>query len=608
MSTRYLRKVYGGSVISKQDHEETSDNEPIVSDKKPKQFNMFNLLNGDFDSDTREEDDENIDPELSPDSSNPCPMKPKRKKKKKKKDRSKLEDVSREESQDEIDEIDRSVREVNKLLGEPVAGSSKIDQKPAVKTKNSIMSIEHKYLNPHNELKRICGSKILPGDQNKARGRGRTNHLRKTWLTTIPDWFPVSKAGLSMTIDRTEDSSDGLQYFVFTHSSAYRNVQDKFLLAVENPNPEAIINIINANPCHVDSLLQFSDISKFNEDLQMAAELVERAVHCLECAFHPLFNLTTGNCRLNYNNQTNRPFFLALFKHLTFIGGRACYRTSLELSKALLSLDPVGDPMAVVLSIDFYALRAKEYEWFIDFCNLWNVERNLTQLPNIAYSLALAHFRIDDKESCREKADKLLQDALFMFPGVLLELLDKCGVSTDTRVLGHDYFGCRANSSTSPALEKLQTLYVVRTFRLWKEADILPWLESNVTAVMDRIDAGDDYAKFCETKRSVRYQGQPPRNILRHIVLSDLKEVSVVQNASQSQTHVFSHDPYPPMNSIDIYPRAGTRRQQSQDDGLNTNLFALFVSSLFRDLERHVRNPEPHVNQEEERGHPEEFD
>lgn len=202
-----------------------------------------------------------------------------------------------------------------------------------------------------------------------------------------------------------------------------------------------------------------------------------------------------------------------------------------------------------------------------------------------------------------------MQDALFMFPGVLLDLLDKCGVATDTRVMGHDHFGCKAKASTSVALEKLQTLYVVRTFHLWKEADILPWLESNVTAVMDRIDAGDEYAKFCESKRTTRYQGQPPRNILRHIVLSDLKEVTIVQNAHAAQTHVFSYDPYPPQDSIDIYTRAGTNRQGNGTarDSVNTNLFALFVSSLFSDLEQHVPIPGVQMPQEED-GPPQEFD
>lgn len=106
------------------------------------------------------------------------------------------------------------------------------------------------------------------------------------------------------------------------------------------------------------------------------------------------------------------------------------FRTSLEFCKLLLSLDPEGDPLAVVLSLDLYALRAKEYEWFIEFCNLWDSTRNLTQLPNIAYSLALAHFHSGD----RTAASELLQNALIMFPGVLTALLDKCGIKTDEQV------------------------------------------------------------------------------------------------------------------------------------------------------------------------------
>lgn len=102
----------------------------------------------------------------------------------------------------------------------------------------------------------------------------------------------------------------------------------------------------------------------------------------------------------------------------------------MEFCKFLLTLDPEGDPLAIVLAIDFYALRSREYEWFIDFCDLWEESRNLTQLPNIAYSLALAHFHLGN----REVADELLENALFMFPGVLIPLLDKCGVQTDLKV------------------------------------------------------------------------------------------------------------------------------------------------------------------------------
>lgn len=107
----------------------------------------------------------------------------------------------------------------------------------------------------------------------------------------------------------------------------------------------------------------------------------------------------------------------------------------MEFCKLLLSLDPEGDPLAVVLCLDFYALRAKEYEWFIEFCNLWDSTRNLTQLPNIAYSLALAHFYLGNIST----ANELLQNALIMFPGVLMQLLEECGIQSDEMVFSYYY-------------------------------------------------------------------------------------------------------------------------------------------------------------------------
>lgn len=119
-----------------------------------------------------------------------------------------------------------------------------------------------------------------------------------------------------------------------------------------------------------------------------------------------------------------------------FIGGKACYRTSLEFCKLLLSLDPDGDPLAVKLMIDFYALRSREYQWLMEFILEWNSSKNLLQLPNFSFSLATAYFYQGDST----RADQLLQEALIMFPGVLLPLLEKCTVQVDKRVETHTFF------------------------------------------------------------------------------------------------------------------------------------------------------------------------
>ncbi|XP_036141466.1 transcription factor 25 [Monomorium pharaonis] len=588
MSTRYMKKVYGGDVTLEKGDSDVSDTEEVLvtSNAKSKSFNVFDVLNQnsdkDEDTDGRQEDEDLVTNNV--DYNDTKRRKRKKKHKKLENERIRSQQEHEEECNENVDEIERSVREVNKLLGEPLPGCSNqvleaqwVDQI----SKESILTVQRKHLNPYNELKKIFGSKTIEAGQSK-RNKGRPGNLKKTWLICPQQdntWIQITKkSGLSMTLDYSmKDTTGDVQYFVYEHSASYKEIQHKFLQAVESLNPENIINIVNAHSYHIDSLLQVSEMCKINDDLAYAAEFIKRALYCLECAFHPFFNITTAQCRLDYRKQQNRALFITLFKHLGFVGGRACYRTSLEFCKLLLSLDPENDPLAVVLSIDFYALKAKEYEWFIKFCNLWEDSRNLTQLPNIAYSLALAHFRLGNKTD----ADTLLQNALIMFPGVLMLLLEKCSIQTDAKVMSHDFFNSKAQSNTSPALEKLQKLYVVRSFHLWKEADILPWLEECVHAVLNRVESKDDYIKYCQVKRNQRYRGKLPRNILRHIILSDLQEVIVNVQEIQGEDPMLSHDPLPPLDSIDIYkrPTANDRPPES-----SSNFISLFFSSLFTDI------------------------
>ncbi|OXU28086.1 hypothetical protein TSAR_013885 [Trichomalopsis sarcophagae] len=614
MSTRYLKKVYGNDIPLEDNNEESEPelNDVQVGGSKKKQFNVFDLLNQSSDNDDNET--ENIQEDETEEEEKINDNKSKSKKKRKKhrkahKQKDTPEEISDDQSnksQDNLDEIDRSVRQINKLLGEPgpstSLGSADNPQLSLIaKSKEQTLIVQHKHLNAYNELKRIFGSRTIQAEQTKPRNRGRTGHLKKTWLVSVREnMLPISKSGISMTIDRTMNEK-GVQYFVYEHSTSYRQVQQKFINAVESLNPENIISIVNEHPYNVDTLLQSAELCKLSEDLAMAARLIERAIFYLEYAFHPMFNMTTANCRLDYRKQQNRAFFIALFKHLVLVGGRACYRTSLELCKLLLSLDPEGDPLAVVLMIDFYAIRSKEYEWFCEFCNLWENSRNLQQLPNIAYSLALAYFHLGKQET----ADELLQNALIMFPGVLNPLLDKCSINTDSKVKFHEFFTTKAESSTPPALDKLQTLYIARSFHLWKEAEILPWLEKNVNIVFQRVDSKDDYVKFCQVKRTKRYQGKLPRNILRHFIVSDLKDVTVNVQGIQNEGPILSHDPLPPENSINIYSNPRTARRNNQ---AHTNLLSLFFSSFFMDLENEIAVANGANNPNDHQGYQNEYD
>lgn len=50
----------------------------------------------------------------------------------------------------------------------------------------------------------------------------------------------VAKSGLSMSIDKSMNPED-VKYFVYEHSQSYKQIQEKFILAVESLNPENII-------------------------------------------------------------------------------------------------------------------------------------------------------------------------------------------------------------------------------------------------------------------------------------------------------------------------------------------------------------------------------
>uniref|UniRef100_A0A8C4WCM3 Transcription factor 25 n=1 Tax=Gopherus evgoodei TaxID=1825980 RepID=A0A8C4WCM3_9SAUR len=413
-------------------------------------------------------------------------------------------------------------------------------------------------LNPETELKRYFGARAVLGDQ-RPRQRQRP-YIRSTWLTAPKNTWPrYSKTGIAM---RLLETGRGVQHFTFEHHREYQQVQFRFLDAVESLDPNNIVLLLQMNPYHVDSLLQLSEVCRMQEDQEMARDLVERALYSLECAFHPVFSLTSGTCRLDYRRPENRAFYLSLFKHMIFLEKRGCPRTALEFCKLILSLDPENDPLCVLLLIDLLSLRAREYAFLTRMFQEWEGHRNLSQLPNFAFSVPLAYFLLSQQEELSEaelsqaweRAAHLLQHALIMFPSVLMPLLDHCSVQPDSRVTSHSFFGLQAQISQPPALNQLVSLYVGRTHSLWKDPAIMAWLETNVHEVLRRVDTSEPVVEEFAQKRKVRYQSAP-RNISRHVILSELKEATAALPLEVTSQPLMGFDPLPPLDSITSYTR-----------------------------------------------------
>ncbi|XP_066156693.1 ribosome quality control complex subunit TCF25 [Euwallacea fornicatus] len=579
MSSRLLRK------LQREKEKELGENEnEILSDvdvetpvggtrKKQLNINRYDLLNQQSHSESEvKEDDNETEANRSYEGEIHESVKKKRKKRKKKSGKQTSAHRSSEDNAD-VDEVERSLREVNRLLGESSHVTAASNQRSQEKSshRKTALSVQHKHLNPNNELKRIFGSKVIQAEHKRKSRGGFRPHTKTTWMVSCKDnWPQVGKSGLSMNLLETKE---GLHYFAYEHSQNYRQVENRFLLAVESINPDNIVSIINERPYHVNALIQMSDLCKLSEDLAMAAELIQRALYFQEFAFHPLFNIAQGHCRLDYRRQENRPLYITLFKHLSFLGGRACSRTALEFCKVLLSLDPQGDPLAVKLVMDFYALRAKEHQWLVDFVGEMDTSFHLMQLPNFAFSTAVAWFYLGEIG----KADEALQDALLMFPIVLLPLLEKCSIQIDSRVSSHSFFASLNEKKAPSALISLVLLYVNRNYHLWKDVDLLPWLEKNVHQVLDKVDKMDPLVEEYKDKRLKRFSGPLPLSICRHLVLSDdAKGVPLMESSDP----IMGFDPLPPKDSINSY--LSLKRPTVVNNSSNPLL--MFLGSLMPDF------------------------
>uniref|UniRef100_A0A1I8MQK8 Uncharacterized protein n=1 Tax=Musca domestica TaxID=7370 RepID=A0A1I8MQK8_MUSDO len=585
MSSRVLKKLQGADEL--QPNDEDVDNllssggeeDPDLQSGKGKS-NFFDLLNQQSPSESEVKEDDNETEHAS--AATNLETGPAASKKKKKKRKKKSKYTGNHISSEDNELTDKFINDIDPLLNKVSVATTQNPKltTPRIEIDKSLMAVELKNLNPQNEMRRTFGKRVVK-IENK-RGRQKLT-LKSTYMVTAKEsWPPVTKNIINMRPCQAPDNAtststmarvgpmDKVQWFAFEHSQYYQSVQNLFLTALERTDSDFLINLIRRCPYHVDSLIQLSELCKMTEDFSLAAELIERAVLVLETSLHPSFSLTNGNCRLDYRRQENRALFVVLFKHAQYLEARACCRTAFEISKLILSLNPDVDPLAMVLIIDYYAIRSKQHAWLVKFYEEYNVVRNLSQLPNMAYSYALALFLLHGDG---ENADKALQYALLMFPGVLKPLLDELSVQTDKRVLSNSYFNSEVSGSQSPALHQLVSLYVCRAKVIWRQNNILPWLERNFNAALDRIESKDEVIQDYKQKRSARYV-QPPRPILRHVILSDYKEkVPLAPFVAKEKEAIMMYDPLPPLDSVNFYERKSSSSSPTTASNRSVSMF-----------------------------------
>ncbi|KAL7310429.1 hypothetical protein PS15m_009933 [Mucor circinelloides] len=556
MSSRALRRLQKEQLPDitpkkNQDSDEEvvdSEEEEEAQAKPIKQINPFDLLNGDDDDVAEEEEEEEQEEEPAEETKKPEPVieksfnNIKKNKKKNKKKNNKNDNHTTSTDDMSMKELDRVLKQLGKTSSKTTKGNQSLN----TEERRQLLAVNYRHLDAQAEMKRLFGSHVVNSENRASQGRV----LKKSKFTTPKsDWPPYKRHGLSMEVVETKD---GITYYAFRHSEQYQEVQMEFLRAIATHNPEALLFLTRRHPYHVDSLLQLSEIAKHSGDWTAAGDFIERALYACERALHPQFSLSTGTARLSYKRSENRSFFLAIFRHIQFLTRRGCWKTAFEFNKLLFSLDPVSDPLGALLSLDYHALSAKDYEYVVKMQSEWKTDGHLypvelADMPNFAYSAAYARFKMSEKSKNSEdvvQGTKMMKEAIQKYPLVYCRLLEKLGepeadeIVQLTQYIPNEY------------MDIMQLSYIERTFEMWKEPEVLEWLKSVGSSTLPVVVNQPQKIQqrlLCDEKENV------PLSVCRYIVLIDIQKLLSYLPSSVTSSSYQMYDPLPPTDSETMY-------------------------------------------------------
>ena len=300
------------------------------------------------------------------------------------------------------------------------------------------------------------------------------------------------------------------RWFLFTYSDSYDRDREDLEHVKMSGDPNALALYIAHHPFIVEALLQLSTVLQQTNSSHEALSLLKRALYTFECASLNSFLQVEDRLGFMDIEQTeNELFFSALFRLIRVSHIAGLPRTSLSASRFLLSLDPLRDPMSILLAMDHFALVSSSPsndQWLVSFVESEKVKIHykddtsehgykceLVDLPNWAYSYALALYRIDRNQptgESTEKADRAMKHALSRFPSVLEQLLVHNEINTQGRSFQMDWpsvlhfarkradlventltAAAKADpvvrSCTSQAFDLITRIFVQQNFKMW---------------------------------------------------------------------------------------------------------------------------------------------
>lgn len=250
---------------------------------------------------------------------------------------------------------------------------------------------------------------------------------------------------------------DSFLCFRLEFSDEWQEACVAFSHAAATGDPRAILNLLSAFPYHTDGLLALAEYHRATRSFEAANNLLRQAAFVFESGFHPSFrpNNPSAGMRLDrtdYRSRSASAVLTRLLKRMMLRAGTsAAPRAAMEIGKWLLQLSILSNSRAaglssaasfgglrrwrrfedserVLLSIDYYALRAEQFQFVIGLTGpvalpaghgsssgppassppaLFTLEDSdvpVAFLPNLAFSRALAMFKLLSSSSAAAMA------------------------------------------------------------------------------------------------------------------------------------------------------------------------------------------------------------
>ncbi|KAA8910701.1 transcriptional repressor TCF25-domain-containing protein [Sphaerosporella brunnea] len=553
MSGRAVRKALRqreAELLRAQASDEASEESDEPAPPKPSLFALLNIADERDEQDDDGEDEEELEPAREP----PKPIASAKKSKKKKKAKGKGKAKKEEDGEDDIDRALRQLNIASPGTSTPASGTSTRGQLEA--PLSAVLKVDSRNLDASNEMMKLFGRHALRSTEEIqgtaaagarrgggmrmmpaiAGGRALAKGRKNTFVQPKEEWPNAGSGGLGMEIDDS-DMSMGVTTYKFVHSRQYQGVQRQFAICVASMDPQRLLQLLHYNPYHITTLLQCSEIFHHQRDFTIAGDLLERALFSLGRSLHSSFQqkLAEGTARLSFRRPENRELFLCCWRYIKNLSLRGTWRTAEEFARLLFAMDPEGDSYEMCLLIDFLALKARQPERFLELAEHPALRKKFSDLPNMAFSSALAQLQLGNESL----ASEYLSKAITKFPWLPTMMYQEFNLGAQ---LPPTLWGIPPPED-NPRQEILARLYVERTKEIWTQPAFKTFL----------VDICSSIYNLPPKPLLANASPEVSLSLARHVILTEIQPLIQLLPRSLTTRPTAAYDPFPPDDDLRSY-------------------------------------------------------